>query len=372
MKITKVNIFLLKRQLKTSMVISRGGFKVRQHTIVQIETDAGVTGLGEAIGNAPLNKAILAGGLAEKILGHDPFNIEKIRQVLTDSEVYFERKGSVICAASAIEMACWDIKGKALEQPVYDLLGGKLHEKLNVYASDIYWQESADAMADYAKGIMDDGFKAVKAHIGYLPPEQEMVRLEAIRNAIGEDSHFMIDINAGYNLIQAKRAFQIWTDIKPFWIEEPLHPDNEQALQQLYQCTNIPLALGENEMRLAGFQRLLELQSLDVCMPDIGRVGGLLETKEIATLCRAYGVPVSLHNFSSGILFAATVHVMASLPNQIYLEMDNSNNAVYDELLDFSLDIEDGHFSTPTVIGLGVRLPGRVIENDCKDFICIQ
>ena len=121
MKITEIRVFLLQKKLSSPMRISRGGFTIRTHAIVELHTDEGITGLGEGIGSARLVKAILEGQMADLAIGLDPFNIERVRQQLMDSQVYFERKGSGICAASAIEMACWDIKGKALNVPVYQL-----------------------------------------------------------------------------------------------------------------------------------------------------------------------------------------------------------------------------------------------------------
>ena len=138
MKISSIRVFLLQKKLSSTMRISRGGFDVRNHTIVEVHTDEGITGLGEGVGNAHLVKAILEGQMGKLALGLDPFNIEKVRNTLIDSQVYFERMGSAICAASAIEMACWDIKGKALNVPVYQLLGGLYQEQLETYASDVY------------------------------------------------------------------------------------------------------------------------------------------------------------------------------------------------------------------------------------------
>ena len=124
MKITHIEVIALQKKLSSQMLISRGGFAIRNHTLVRVHTDSGISGLGEGIGNALLVKAILKEQMCELAVGQDPFNIEALRQSLLDSQVYFERQGSAICAASAIEIACWDIKGKALGIPVYQLLGG--------------------------------------------------------------------------------------------------------------------------------------------------------------------------------------------------------------------------------------------------------
>ena len=142
MKITRIQTYLLRRQLSSSMKISRGGFSERTHAIVEVITDEGIKGLGEGVGTASLVKSILDGHMGELAIGLDPFNIEQVRRRLIDSQVYFEAKGSVICAASAIEMACWDIKGKALSVPTFELLGGCYRDKINSYAKVLCFLKS--------------------------------------------------------------------------------------------------------------------------------------------------------------------------------------------------------------------------------------
>ena len=344
------------------MQISRGGFNVRNHTLVEVQTDEGITGLGEGIGNAHLVKAILEEQIGDLAIGLDPFNIETVRKTLIDSQVYFERKGSAICAASAIEMACWDIKGKALNVPVYQLLGGLYHDKLEAYASDIYWESDIKAMGTYAERIVDQGFKTVKAHIGYKSPKEDLERVWILRKAIGEQTNLMIDLNAGYNHFHAYQAANLWSEFNLTWLEEPLSPNHTEALADLRNRTDIPIAAGENEFQLYGFKELFERHAVDIAMPDIGRVGGLQETKNICTLAEAYGIPVSPHNFSSGILLAASIHLMASTPNTIFLEYDSSQNAVYEELLTEPLQFKDGQIEVPQNPGLGVHLPEDIIR----------
>jgi len=345
------------------MHISRGGFNARNHTLVEVRTDEGITGLGEGVGNAHLVKAILEGQMCDLAIGLDPFNIEIVRNTLIDSQVYFERKGSAICAASAIEMACWDIKGKALNIPVYQLLGGLFQDKLETYASDIYWEDNIKKMTDNAERIVDQGFKTVKAHIGYKSPKEDLERVRLLRAVIGEQTNLMIDVNAGYNHFDAYRAAKLWGDYDLMWLEEPLPPHHIEALADLRNRTRVPIAAGENEFQLHGFKELFDHRAVDIAMPDIGRVGGLQETKNISILAEAYGVPVSPHNFSSGILLAATMHFMASTPNSMLLEYDSSNNAVYEELLIEPLKFVDGQIEVPNNPGLGVHLPEDIIRH---------
>ena len=362
MKITHIDVISLQKKLSSSMQISRGGFAVRNHTLVQVHTDEGISGLGEGVGNAHLVKAILKEQMCDLATGMDPFNIELLRNRLMDSQVYFERKGSALCAASAIEMACWDIKGKALDQPVYQLLGGLYRDRLEVYASDIYWEENPEDMAADAVRIVELGFHTLKAHIGYKSPKEDYTRIQAIRKAIGYEIELMIDLNCGYDLTQATQAINLWEEFDLKWIEEPLNPNHIHALADLRSKSNIPIACGENEFQIYGFKSLFDQKAIDVAMPDIGRAGGIQETKNICTLAQAYGVPVSPHNFSSGILLAATIHLMASTPNTGLLELDTSKNAILEELLLAPLSMNDGFVSVPSFPGLGVELKKEILE----------
>jgi L-alanine-DL-glutamate epimerase-like enolase superfamily enzyme len=362
MKITAVKPVLLKKQLSSSMRISRGGFDTRYHALVQVETDAGLTGLGEGVGNAHHIFQLLQGPYAEMALGLDPMNIEGVRAKLLDSKVYFERMGSGICAASAIETACWDIKGKALQVPVHQLLGGCVRDRLEAYVSDIYWEQDPATMAKEARRIVDRGFQKIKAHIGFQGPRQDKERVRALRTEIGPDIGLMIDLNCGYSYLDAVRAGREWEEFGLFWLEEPLNPNLAQRLGQLKSEINIPIAAGENEFRTYGFKNLFDHRAVDVAMPDVARIGGIQETKNVCVLAEAYGVDVSPHCFSSGVLLAATMHVMASTPNASLLEFDSSQNAVIEELLEAPLQIRNGQIAVPQSPGLGVSLTHEVIR----------
>ena len=361
MKIVAVHVHMLHRDLLTAMHISRGGFSVRRHAIIEVVTDSGLSGFGEAVGNATMAAAIVE-NVKHKVIGIDPFNISTVRACLMDGDVYYERAGSAICAASAIETACWDIKGKALGLPVYDLLGGKCRDSIEAYASDIYWQEDAEKMAGEASRMVELGFRTVKAHLGVEGPRQEAKRIEAIRNAIGDDVDLMVDLNAGYNALDAIQAVQDWAPYRLKWLEEPVDANDVEGLARVRAKATMPIAAGENVFRLTGFKSLFDNHAVDVIMPDVGRAGGLLECRNIGVLAESFGVPVSLHNFSSGVLLAATMHLMAAMPNAVLLEMDTSGNAVYDELLLSPPVLMDGKIAVPEGPGLGVELNPDALE----------
>jgi D-galactarolactone cycloisomerase len=325
-------------------------------------TDEGINGLGEGVGNARLIHKILQGFMIEQALGLDPMNIEVVRSKLIDSQVYMEQKGSVICAASAIEMACWDIKGKALDVPVSQLLGGLYRDKIKAYASDIYWEEDPNKMGENASRIKSLGYKTIKAHLGCKSPIEDTLRVKALRDAIGPDIDLMIDLNGGCNRLEAFQAAKLWEPFNLYWLEEPVNPNQVDCLSELRSRTSLPIAAGENEFRIHGFKQLFDKNAVDIAMPDIGRVGGIQETRNICVLAESYGVLVSPHNYSSGILLGASIQLMASVPNAHLLEIDTSDNAIYQELLMESLQIEDGFVKVPQFPGLGVRINNELLK----------
>ena len=344
------------------MRISRGGFEIRRHIIVEVVTDEGVTGLGEGVGDARLIQQILSGSISQQALGLDPMNIEIIRSKLIDGGVYMEQKGSVISAASAIEMACWDIKGKVLNVPVFQLLGGLYRNKIEAYASDIYWEEDPRKMGENASRVKSFGYRTIKAHLGRQSPKEETQRVHALREAIGPNINLMIDLNGGYDALQVMEAAKLWEPFNLYWLEEPVGACEIESLASLQNKISIPIAAGENEFRLHGFKNLFDKNAVDVAMPDIGRVGGIQEARNICTLAQSYGILVSPHNYSSGILLAATIQLMASVPNSHLLEIDTYDNAIYQELLIEPLEINDGFVKVPQLPGLGVKLDQRILE----------
>ncbi len=367
MKITDVKVHLLRKKLSSTMRISRGGFTFREHAVIEVVTDTGISGLGEGVGDPRMVKAIVEGVMGEEVKGLDPRNIEGIRKKLLDGKVYFERKGSVICAASGIETACWDILGKDLKVPVYQLLGGLARDKVEVYASDVYWEEDPRRMAANAERIAKLGIRTIKVHLGCEPPEKEVDRIRILREVLGPDVSLMVDLNAGYDGPSTFRAARLWEPYNIYWLEEPVRPGLANVQASLRRQTGIPIASGENEFRLEGFKHLFDQGAVDIAMPDIGRVGGIQEARDICSLANAFGVPVSPHNFSSGVLLAATAHLMFAVPNTQLLEIDMSDNAVYHDFFPEPIQIKDGFAFLSDRPGLGVELSQEILDSYCEN-----
>lgn len=355
MKITEVQTYLLKKPLDRPLATSRSDGKLRTHALVRVCTDAGITGLGEGLGHSGVIKAIVDDLLGPRVGGCDPFDVASLYQRMVESDVLWDQKGSLLCAASAIEIACWDIKGKALGVPVHQLLGGRVRDRIEAYASDLFWGPPEVMARDAAKYVAQ-GFRIVKCHIGRLPPAEDAVRVRAMREAIGPDVGLMVDVNCGYDFDTALEAARRWGPEGLFWLEEPLSPYLVDALGRLREAIDIPIAAGENEFTIHGFKQLFDRKAVDYAMPDVGRAGGLLETQRICALAAAYGVTVSPHSFSSGVHLAATLHLMAATPNTKLLELDVAGMAILDELFTEPLKIQDGQVFVPEAPGLGVEL----------------
>lgn len=360
MRITHVDVVHLRKPMAKPLVVSRGALAARSAIVVLVHTDEGTTGLGESVGDPSGVVPIIRDQLAPLLIGEDPFDIERLWEKMYASRVYWDLKGALVIAMSGIDIALWDIKGKSLGVPVYQLLGGACRDKIRAYASDLFWDEP-DVMARAASTYVRDGFGIVKTHIG-RDLDGDIVRLRAIRKAIGDEASLMVDINCGYDRPTAVRMGKRFEEFNPFWYEEPLRPQDVEGCRQLRRQVAIPIAIGENEFTKYGFVELFKKEAVDYVMPDPARVGGITETKKIAALAEAFNLVITPHNFSSGILLAATLHVIASTPNADLLEFDVTGTGIYDELLVEPLRVDGGFVDIPQGPGLGVVLTDAVRE----------
>ncbi len=362
MQITKVHAVQLTRPLERTQRNSRDSRDQRTFTFVVVETDAGLTGIGDAFGDQGLMPAIIERRLGPMATGLDPTDIAGLWDKLFASRAFWEIGGSVLCGISAIEVACWDIRGQAEGVPVCELLGGRRRDSVEAYASDLHWEEP-QRMADLAASYVEQGFRYVKTHIG-APGEhdRDLQRVEAVRQAIGPDVGFMIDINTGFERQQALDFGRELIPFDPFWYEEPLSPLDAEGHAWLRQELPFKIATGENLYVTHGFEPLWASGGCDYVMPDILRCGGLEQTRRICQAAHAHGVIASPHNYSSGVGLAATLHLMSALPETQLLEFDSTGTAIYEELFIEPLTIENGVVSVPVVPGLGVRLTDEIIE----------
>jgi L-alanine-DL-glutamate epimerase-like enolase superfamily enzyme len=364
MEITDVRVTKLRAELDEPNAISKGrSTDSRAAAIVEVETDAGITGVGEGYGPNPhIVETVVERKFAEKLVGENPLDVERLWEEMVRGYTYWDQKGQGVSAASGVDMALWDIVGKHYGAPVYRLLGGDARGdgRIRAYASDLFWDDP-EAMAETAAGYVDDGFAAVKTHLGNGRDADEE-RVEAIQDAIG-DAELMVDMNCGYERHDALRVGKMLEAHDVYWYEEPLSPYDVDGYAYLREKLDVPIATGENEYTRWGFKRLFEAGAVDFAMPDVMRCGGITETKKICSLAGAFDVTPTPHNFSTGVGLAATLQVMACSPETEWLELDVTDYDLYETFLTSSLDVDDeGRVAVPTDPGLGVELTDDVVE----------
>ncbi len=362
MKITQVEIFVLEKPLARPQRNSKGSRTSRKFTLVRVHCDQGLTGLGDAYGDQAIMACILRHRLAPAVLGADPRRIDLLWQRLFESRAFWEPGGSVLCGISALEVACWDLWAKSEGVPVCELLGGGRREWIPAYASNLHW-DTPEWMAETAARYVEQGFTHVKCHVGAAGQfDNDLRRLEAIRQAIGPEAELMVDLNTGMDRQQALRFGRAIAPLRPFWLEEPLPPWDLAGHRLLEDELGYPVATGENLFTIHGFRPAWNPPCCRYLMPDVLRCGGLAQMQQIVREASAAGMSITPHNYSSGVGLAATLHLMAAQPEMELLEYDPTQTAIYEELFPEPPPVERGHVRVPERPGLGVELPEQTLQ----------
>jgi L-alanine-DL-glutamate epimerase-like enolase superfamily enzyme len=346
--------------------------------LVRVRTDEGISGLGSVgVGNGAA-VYVLRHHLAPIVVGASPFDTETLWEKMFRSTVNYGRKGLVLEAISAIDIALWDIIGQAAGQPVFNLLGGRTRDRIRVYASRLYAHTDLDRLAAEASALVRQGFTAMKQRFGYGPRDgiagmrrnAELVR--TVRDAVGADVALMADAYMGWDLPYAIRMIRMLEDanVDLQWVEEPLMPDDLDGYARLRRAVATPISAGEHEFTRYGFRELIRRESVDILQPDVNRAGGITEARRIWALAAAEGIQVVPH--------AGQVHnyhlVMAHLnsPFAEYFPPPDCGGQLDDDTLFWTLfDGEpravDGYVSIPNLPGLGVALAPSVIASPAWD-----
>lgn len=355
----------------------------RNLTFLKVETDEGLTGVGEA---RVLNRTdAVLGYLSEAIprymLGSDPFQIERLVQRMFRED--YGRAGEVIMTATAlVEVACWDIVGKALGQPVYRLLGGEVRERIKAYANGWYTVERTPGeFHEAAKGVLEKGYRALKFDpfgAGFYELERaEKLRVielvEAVRDAVGPDVEIMIEMHGRFNPVTAIEMTRELARFKPSWVEEPVPPENIAALKKAGEAIaplGVPVATGERMHTMYEYRELFEMQAADIIQPDITHFGGILNTKKLAAWAEACYVLIAPHNVGGPVSTAAALHLGACTTNFKIQEHFNDFGEPYVfEAAPGLPKVVDGYFGLPEGPGLGVTLNEEVIAANPRQKI---
>ncbi|HLW98195.1 MAG TPA: L-rhamnonate dehydratase [Candidatus Acidoferrales bacterium] len=279
---------------------SMGTFTFHGWLVVEIFTDDGLVGIGNAALAPPIAKQVIDLYLKPLLIGQDPWDLEFLWQHMYRRTMAFGRKGIGMAAISAVDIALWDILGKSAKQPVYRLLGGRTKQRIPVYASRLYSIELGKLAAE-AKRYKKEGYKAMKLRFGWGPTDgaagmhRNIDLVRTVRQAVGDGIDVMADAYMGWTLDYAKRMLQLLEPFHLRWLEEPVIPDDIQGYRELKSQARIPIAAGEHEFTLYGFRDLLEAHAVDYIQFDTNRVGGITQARKITALAEAHSVPVIPH-----------------------------------------------------------------------------
>jgi len=345
--------------------------------IIKVHTDEGIVGYGE-VDSAPwVVKAIIESpsshricrGLGEIIIGEDPFEIERIWEKMYVGSQFYGRRGVVIHAMSGIDIALWDIVGKALNKPIYKLLGGAQRGKVRAYASTLMPYTPEEAYEETRKWV-EQGYTAIKLGWGgFEQGNREIIELvRASREAAGSNVDLLFDLGfipSDDHPIDAASRMPLIKELepyKPYWIEEPLFADDYDGYRKLAETTTIRIAGGENETTRYGFRQLIEQGGVDIIQPDVTRCGGLSEAKKIAQLAHSHHITCVPHAWSSGIVIAASLHLITAIPNGSLLEYCVAETPIRQEMLQSDIVVQDGYAQITDKPGLGIEINEKALE----------
>ena len=356
--------------------------------LVKVSTDAGIVGVGEAYHGAGVHQIVVDERLQRPLMGQDPRNVDKLfRDMMRSMSASGFYQGAVMSAISGIETALWDITGQALGVPIWQLLGGKFRDEIRVYNDCHAGEEEApEAYAAKGKEVEARGFDAIKFDIDPLPSRRDAYNrcisnddvayyvevVTAIREALDRNTDLAIDAHWGYAPVDILKLARAFEDLDLLWLEDPIPPENVEAMAEVKRSTHTPICTGENFYTRFGFRQLIQSQAADIVSPDLAKAGGLLEGRRIADLAVMYYTPLAPHNICGPVGTMAACHVCAAVPNFLALEFHHLDNEVWNGLTEEGELIREGQIAVPTEPGLGVHveegMARRVAREDLGFF----
>ena len=358
----------------------------RTALLLEIGDEDGRVGIGESAiygGPASVVETMVHDELTPRLLGQDYTKPERLWQVLTSRSHQHGDGGVLPAAVSGLDIALWDLMGQAANLPLYRLLGG-YRDEVRAYASAGFYAEGKDAegLADEARGYVEAGFRHVKIKVGRTTdtpmnplvnmeaPDfatvtfaEDLRRVSAVRKAVGDDVHVMVDANNAWTKPTAQEAGREFERLGIHWFEEPVPTDDLAGSAALAASLDVPIAGYETRTGLAGFRDFIEVRAVDIVQPDVIWSGGITPCRRIAALAAAAGLPCVPHVFSTAVSLAANLHFIASLPNSYLLEFDQNPNALRTELLEEPITPDKrGVVTVPNGPGLGVHLDCEILR----------
>lgn len=342
------------------------------HTLIAVHTDGGLIGYGSVFTNHLLVDAALK-VLAPLWQGELALEPERVSEKLAQNSFWMGMGGSITHTISGIDIALWDIIGKATGMPIHKLLGGCFRPKVLAYASGLYFRNVdrlTDEAVEEARGYAAQGFRAIKMRIGLGALKRDIERVAAVRAAIGQDVQLIVDADHSYNVAQAISIGRELEKLGVYWFEEPVSPEDIDGYIEVSRALDVAIAGGENDFTKYGFRQILERRAMDIIQPDVCAAGGITECRKIAALAQAYSTPCVPHAWGTAIGLAATLQFLAALPEcppclvpmPPMLEYEPGSNPLRDDLAGQPFVQKQGWVDVPTGSGLGIEVDRTVLE----------
>ena len=339
---------------------AEGAIDMRCSSLVRLRTDEGREGIGSAYSHPDIVRTVVEGHLAPFLVGTDPLEIDALWDRMYSLTRWYGRRGAAISALGAVDVALWDLRGKAEDAPVYRLLGGTRPE-VSAYASGLLWQDDLASLAAEAVAHADAGFRLVKMRIG-RDPGYDRAAVEAVTDALEGRAQLAVDGTHRYTPEAAVELSALLCERDVAWFEEPFPPEDAEAYARLRAQVGVPVAAGENEFGVEGFRELFRIGAVDVAQPDVSRAGGISECRRIARLAEDAGVRIATHGWSDAVAVTANAHLLAAIPNVVGVEVDRTGTPLMDRLLREPLELRDGKLVLTDRPGLGIELDEDVVR----------
>lgn len=338
--------------------------KGQYSTIIRLRAEDGREGVGECYGlPAPKVTAQIVRDIIEPLLiGEDAFAIDRLwSKVFSAMSGGGQVRGYFLEAMSGIDIALWDLKGKALDMPVHSLMGGPHRDQVAVYASPVPMLPTPAASAAYAREFVDAGFDAIKLKLG-RGTAVDVQHATAVREEIGDDRQLLVDLNCAYTADRAVDVVRRLVDLDITWIEEPVAVDDIAGYRRIRETFPVTLVNGETLFTRWDLRDFLTQGAIDVVMPNLARAGGLTESRKLAALCETFHVDIAPHGVGSAIGLAAALQLSASIPNFRIYEYNRLPNPLRDNLTTVPFDFADGTLAVPTGPGLGIDVDWDFVD----------
>ncbi|MEZ8314484.1 mandelate racemase/muconate lactonizing enzyme family protein [Vibrio splendidus] len=376
MKIIDVIPHAISVPLETPFYFAQGWVHNRSSMIIEIVTDEGVVGFGEALCHGLQSPHIAAAFIEHTfkplLIGRSPFDVEVLWEEMYNVTRPYGQGGSAVNAISGVDIALWDVIGKALNKPIHSLIGGAFREEVTPYATGFYRVADAkypEAAIEEAHRYVDGGFEAFKLKIGF-GVDEDIAFIRSIREAVGNNVKIMADANGAYNAAAARRIIKETEEFNLYFLEELLAPEDIAGYQEIKNLSTTYIAAGEQLFGKMGYRPWLEQRALDVIQPDLCSSGGITECKKIAAMAQANHTMMIPHVWGSGIGIAASLQFIASLPSsplslnpiEPMLEFDQSSHPFRKDLICDGIKMENGKVQISTKPGIGVDVNTDIIK----------